>query len=186
MKVLGIVGAIGHGKSTAAGYLERIHGYTRGSFAEALKRTCLQLFGPLGAERRHFYGSQADKAEPIPALGGTTGRRILERVGTDGFRAVYADVWVRYALEVEYSCVERLVFEDVRFPNEAEAIHHHGGHIIRVTAEGKPALDTGHASNEAWRSILPDFDVVVENGDLPGLLARVNNVAVITHQLGQK
>jgi hypothetical protein len=167
--VVGFVGGIGSGKSSCADDLVQRFAFERASFATALKESVYRTLAPLpGVERRHFFGTQADKAEPIPSLGGATGRKVLELVGTDGYRAAYADVWVDLAMALRSAGV-RYVFDDVRFPNEAGAIRKAGGILIRVDCIGNPSsVRTGHASDQ-WETIPTDFQLIARYGELDQL-----------------
>jgi hypothetical protein len=182
--VVGCVGAIGAGKSYGAKALMSALGYRPMSFATALKEICCDVFVPIGAERRHFFGTQADKAEPIPALGGATGRRVLELVGTNGFRAAFPQVWVKLALAGRPEG-QRFVIDDVRFENEAAGIRDAGGMIIRVARQGQPLPEsTGHVSDEEWRRIRPDALVEVPPGDLEML--RSSMVRAVIHEASDR
>lgn len=172
--IIGLVGAIGSGKSTVAKILEEDKGFYRFSFSTPLKETCYHVYKHLGAEYRHFFGTQVDKAELIEALGGVSGRRILEVVGTNGFRAAYPDTWVELALRLSKRS-PLVVFEDVRFPNEAEAIKSAGGELWKVVCRGGPVYEnTGHESDQAWRSIKTDLMILGEYGNIPHLRTTAN------------
>lgn len=181
--VVGLVGGIGCGKTTGAGALVTC-GYQRASFAHALKLSVLATLKPLGMEHRHVFGTQADKAEPIPGLGGTTGRRALELIGTEGYRAAYHDVWVKLWAVTRLQTA-KYVFDDVRYLNEAKAIRDAGGLLIRLDRRREaddPQPTTGHASDEEWKLIVPDYQAVFGPGDLASLRDFVITTAAIGTQ----
>lgn len=165
-RIIGLCGGIGAGKDTVADYLIEAHGFQRVSFADPLKAACAKVYGELGVDPRHFFGSQLDKAEPIDVLSGVTGRKILETVGTQGFRAAYEDTWVDVALA---SSSGRIVTTDCRFPNEFAAIRARGGIVCRVSILGEAAPETGHESDLHWRQVIPDAAIAVARGDLAEL-----------------
>lgn len=170
-RLVGLVGGIGSGKSSIALDFEKRFGFVRISFADALKLSVYDTLAPLGIQRRRFFGTQADKAEPIPQLGGVTGRQLLELVGTEGYRAAYANIWTDIAMVTPISGLYR-VFDDVRFPNEAEAIRARNGVIIKAICVGNPnSVRTGHESDEAWEAIDPDYVLMGRFGELDQLLA---------------
>lgn len=166
--VVGFIGAIGAGKSAAADVL-LARGYRTLSFAAPLKEMvagfCRKYFGisPL-----HFTGNQEWKSRPIPALGGVSGRRVLELVGTDGWREAYPDVWIDASFA---TCAPEAyyVIEDVRYLNEAEAIRRRGGRLIQIHRRGHSPERTGHASDNEWPLIKPDYIGHIADGDLDSL-----------------
>lgn len=175
--IIGVTGGIGSGKSTVAHTLKTDHGFKMIEFSDKLKRICADLFGyAYGVDAAHFWGTQADKNAPLLGMHGPdgaalTGRRILEHVGTEGFRAICPDVWTRYV----FTQIDReggdWVIPGLRFPNEAEDVWARGGEVWRVECVGGPneGAATGHESDEAWRSIGPDYVLRAEFGNLAKL-----------------
>jgi hypothetical protein len=72
-------------------------------------------------------------------LGGTTTpRRIMQELGTDFMRWVHPDIHVNYALtELQGESSHNIVFDDVRFPNEIEALRKLGAYVVWLH---RPAL----------------------------------------------
>ena len=170
-----LCGSIGAGKSWLADYLVKARGYAVVNFADKLKAVAADVFG---LERRHVYGTQADKTEPIlhvrDAAGlPQTGRGILEWLGTEGFRTLDPDVWVKFALRTmrEQNAVGiPVVIGDGRFPNEFVAIRALGGEVWKVVkVSPDPEQRTGHPSDELWRAIPADFVLVANAGDTASL-----------------
>lgn len=130
--ILGIAGRIGSGKTEVAKYLEESHGFVRDAYAKSLKRAASEAFGvPL----TKFYASQAERRELDPYWG-ISYREMLQRFGTNAMRRTFGgDFWVD-ALWVNYKDLSALdidlVIEDVRFPEEAEAVLSRGGAVIEV------------------------------------------------------
>lgn len=91
-----------------------------------------------------------------------TRRRILQWVGTEGFRHLVPDHWVNRAIADGAASIARgargIVFPDVRFPNEATAIQALDGVIVRVVREGQPSTSGGGHSSEGG---VADVDRVV-------------------------
>jgi hypothetical protein len=207
-KMIGICGDIGSGKSYSADYLHEKHGYDHLAWAEPLKEVCYYIYGPMGAERRHFFGTQADKNEPLHDIrdkngAPLTGRKIMEWLGTEGYRGADPDTWVKWTMAVKVTKIaiqgdsgtwffkdpnrivtpeevrqrqQRFVVGDVRFQNEADAIHSKGGVIVEVIRTGHTSQRTGHASDEEWREIPKDFVIEAASGDLDGLYRRWDEV----------
>lgn len=177
-QIIGLCGDIGCGKSTVAKHLEAVHGYSRRRFAAKLKNLVLELYAPMGMEWRHVDGTQADKNEPLPGITGPdgsprTGRQILEHIGTEGFRHVDPDTWVKHAMATVGSG-DLVVFEDARFPNEFAAIQRAGGVVWEVVKVGGEAARTGHESDEAWRGLPKDGRIIAHAGDIESLHGAVD------------
>lgn len=182
-KIVGLTGLAAAGKSTVAEHLVEKHGFTKLSFAGPLKKM-LRTLDPemtntsrktpvrLSEALRHYKTEAALKKSPW----GPEYRRLLQVLGTDCIRAVDKDFWVRAGLAQITDWNGRYVFDDVRFPNEANALK-------RVTrargfAEGtlwnvvRPSSeDTGFAKHESERHAgnLGEDYVIVNDGDLSNL-----------------
>ncbi len=122
--IFGLSGRMASGKDTTADYIIDRYGGRRMAFADWLKTLARDLICEYFAEDVDPW---TDKSPKI--------RRFLQILGTDVMRAYDDDVWVRHAMaEVDRAVDlgrEHVVFTDVRFPNEAEAIIERGGIIIR-------------------------------------------------------
>jgi hypothetical protein len=168
--IVGITGRAGSGKTTASNWFLRNHKNCIAlSFARPLKRMMLELIRDAVPKNwphsPSAYMTNPDlKNEPIPFLGNQTARRIMQTLGTEwGRNAVHPDFWVDMAAtRVERTLGSpfhqgedmhvRIVFDDVRFANEADMIRRYGGTILRleradaapVEAHASETLDFGH------------------------------------------
>lgn len=154
--VIGLHGAKRVGKDSVGKILVQREGFTRLSFAGKLYATLLGTdplvprstgSGPV----RHFEYVRLSKVveeigweqakDEIPEV-----RRLLERLGTEGVRENLGhSTWIDAAVaDVERG--GKYVFTDVRFANEAEAIHKLGGEVWKVTRKGYEP-DDSHVSN---------------------------------------
>ncbi len=175
--IIGLCGDIGSGKDTVAEFLQKGHGYVRVQFACKLKEVALDVFGLLGLEDRHVFGTQEDpqfgKDEPIPSIVDAagvprTGRSIMQWLGTEGFRSIDPNVWVKYAMAryVDPKPNMRHVFSDVRFSTEFVAIRERGGVVWEVSKVGGPDHDSrGHVSEQQWKQEPKDAHLVARHGD---------------------
>jgi len=98
-----------------------------------------------------------------------TRRRILQWVGTEGFRALATDHWVKWAMRAAYESLADgapgVVFTDCRFDNEARAIARAGGYIVQTMKIGQENADV-HSSESGVSDHLIDFAVRAAPGDL--------------------
>lgn len=131
-KIIGFAGRAGSGKSTCAEYLESL-GFKKVAYADKLKQAVSVIFDiPMST----LTGDLEVKSQVDP-FWGMSYRQILQKFGTEAFRKTFGpDIWEK-ALWREYDHPKQrplpgLVIEDVRFPNESEAILQRGGLVIEV------------------------------------------------------
>lgn len=138
VRIIGLSGAAGSGKSTAATYLIERHGFTLVKFAAPLKN----MLRAIGLTDYDIEG--AGKHVSHPALCGQTPRHAMQTIGTEWGRHCIGDefwvnLWGREARNHEL-----VVCDDVRFENEATMIRSCGGRIIGLTGRG--GIAGNHAS----------------------------------------
>lgn len=128
-RIVGLAGHIGSGKGEIAQILERL-GYVRLKFAQPLR----DMLHAIGLTKQHTDG--ALKEVPCDLLAGRTPRWAMQSLGTEwGRELIHPDIWILLwkARAAEY---DRIVVDDVRFPNEAAAIHELGGVVWLVFRSG--------------------------------------------------
>lgn len=148
MFVVGLTGLAGSGKSTAAERLISRHGFERGKFANALKEMLRTLLRYRGADEAMIERMIEGDLKEVRAslLGGRTPRYAMQTLGTEWGRDVIdADLWV----DTETAAIlarkpAKIVFDDVRYPNEVAAIRRLGGEIWRVS---RTIADHEHAKS---------------------------------------
>lgn len=162
------------GKSTAAKYLKACHNYETHSFAEPLKAMVYSLLCRAGYFRDQaqamLYG--ADKEKPIPELGGKTTRHLLQTLGTEWGRGMVCDsIWTELAIKNAKEVLP-VVFDDMRFLNEMQAVRDAGGACICIVRPG-----TQHATTHASEGALnrDPFDAyIVNSGTVEELHAKID------------
>jgi hypothetical protein len=169
MRIIGITGLIGAGKTQTAQCLEVRHYFTRVRFAGPLKEMMLCL----GLTHEEVDGS--GKELPCELLGGCTPRRAMQTLGTEwGRQLVHSDLWInawkRHARRL-LSEDGKVVADDVRFQNEVDTIRSLGGKIIQVSRPGVEA--TGHVSE--GQDIKADVQIS-NNGSLADLQKTVDGI----------
>lgn len=141
MKIIGLCGFAGSGKSTIAEYLVEYHDFIRLSFAQSLKDVTAAAFG---WPRQRLEGASSldrewrETADPFwsEQLGRPFSPRIaFQYIGTDIFRAhIHPDFWV-YTLITRINQLpvnSRIIIDDVRFVNERNALHGLGATFVKV------------------------------------------------------
>lgn len=150
MHLIGLSGFANSGKSTVAEYLVREHGFTRLSFAAAVKDITAVAFGwdrhrlegtsPQDRQWRDeedFFWSQRMNCAFTP-------RHALQYIGTDVFRhhvlpTIWVDLVVRKIQHLPSDA--RVVIDDVRFVNERRALREIGGQFLLIARPTWPSPD---------------------------------------------
>lgn len=156
------------GKSSVAGVLGNRFGFETRGFALALKRMVIDLMNSAGLTPEQIgYYMDVGKEDPIPELGDKSFRYLCQTQGTEwGRTLIDKDLWVKIVVN-NPNRPNFLVIDDVRFPNEFEAIKQAGGQVWRVWRPGvEPTSD--HPSEGLLEGF--DFDEDLKNdGDLAHL-----------------
>lgn len=162
VRVLGLSGWARSGKDSVAEFLEERCGYLKMSFAQPMKDALVTL--------NPMVDVLDNRVNLKTALGGmdwdylksvsTEIRPLLQRLGTEVGRQMFGeDFWVEQAIKAIPDGA-KVVFADVRFPNEAEAVKKLGGQVWRIERDGfGPAND--HISEHALNKY--DFDQRIYN-----------------------
>ena len=148
MKLIGIGGLKGSGKSTVARHLARqMWDSEIYSFATPMKEMMRTLMAEVGLSEDQQESYLDNKHVPITALGGVTMRRMLQTVGTEWARdCISPDFWSEIgARRIENSRASLIIFDDIRFHNEAGMIQSKGGKIVQLHRPGTDKGD-GHLS----------------------------------------
>lgn len=171
---IGFCGITGAGKSEAARHLIERHNFQRGKFAGALKAMLRALLAYRGVDsamiERMVEGDF--KESPTAALNGRSPRQAMETLGTEwGRQLVHRDIWINTEMDAKAS-IPCVVFDDVRYENEAEAIRNAGGALIRIIRPGQESKATaGHTSAEYRGHV--DY-LIVNDVPLADFLSRVD------------
>lgn len=165
VKIIGLSGYARSGKDTVADILVKDHGFTRVSFAQPM-RDALYALNPIVSKLRlqqviDTYGWDNYKATPY----GDEIRELMQRLGTEVARKQWGEnFWVDQAEGIMLNLLnegKKVVFTDVRFPNEAEMIDEYtNGQVWRIRRPGVfPAND--HASEVSMDDY--EFDRFIDN-----------------------
>lgn len=178
--IVGLAGRKRCGKSTVAGVL-RQHGFIETSFASPIRMFAAFLLAP--DLKGGLDWLEKNKETPLLWLDGATPRQIMQTLGTEwGRQMIHPELWVRRLMRmVEASATPNFVISDVRFPNEARAIHQLGGVIVNIDRYARAdhdahASEAGLASEHidihfANRGTLAEMRREVSNHLLPHIIA---------------
>ena len=174
--LIGVCGKARHGKTTVSDHLQSRYGYRELSFADPMKRIIVDGLvrcpPPAHCIPDEISGDIRDYWNHRVRVGRTPFTRwLLQFVGTEVGRTGFdPDVWVKI-WEREYDRSSLTIAPDVRFPNEALAIHYFGGEIWRVVRTdaddlGVPGVEHGekHASETEALEIRHDILIAAPTG----------------------
>ena len=163
--ILGLSGYAQTGKDTIASYLIEKYGFTRVSFADPIREALYRLNPKITvADMRGV-----SLASAVDGLGwdnvkveSEDARQLLQRMGTEVGREIFGEnFWVDQAMQ-KASEHDKVVFTDVRYPNELAAILGASGAVWRVVKNGVEAVNR-HASETALDDHI--FDYIIFNND---------------------
>jgi hypothetical protein len=176
MRIIGFCGRAGAGKTTAAEVLVR-DGFVCVPFAAPLKKMTKALLRYQGVDdvaiRAMVDGPL--KTSPSVFLGSRTPRHAMQTLGTEWAREhLHREFWVRaWQNHVASKGLKRVVVDDVRFPNEVEAIRALAGVVVKIDGREDPNTSAAHASEAQ----IDDFDILIHNGGSIGdLVAQVERM----------
>lgn len=152
--LIGLCGAAGSGKDSAAEILATRHGFAKFAFADPLYESVSAITGLTIDELK-------DRSRKENTLGwiSYSPRRLLQSLGTEwGRDMIHPDIWIMATLR-RIEGVADAVITDVRFNNEAEAILARGGEVWRITGR---AAEIGDASQHASEAGVAGKYVAVE------------------------
>jgi dephospho-CoA kinase len=185
--VIALLGRAGSGKTTASQLLVDHYGAQRVSFAAPLKKLAMRLwdFAP-----HQVYGDQRDK-ERVDDRYGFTPREAMQRLGEGARQELGLNVWIQACFNNIGDAFQKkqgslFVIDDLRYPNEAEALHESGvfnSYIIKLVCSDSHQMDAKFADHPSERGVDEVdsrliYDVVVSHKS-PGahdLLTKLSNV----------
>ena len=144
--------------------------------ADTLKDLCINI---LGLEYGQAYGTDKEKNSEssikwgdLPHLNDQmkntkmTAREVLQYVGTDIFRKLDPDVWIKSLLrKIEKDKPEVALICDVRFKNEISCLQEKGGFILGLTRDPYSKTDS-HSSEKEIEECFALCDSVIDNKDM--------------------
>lgn len=171
--LIGITGRAGSGKDTLSRIITHCLPFQarRIALADPLRA----MLKPLGFKPADVY-VRASKEQPLhDEMTGTryefSARQALQRLGTEGMRALDPDTWIKRLLDnvrVEQALggLNRnrvIVIPDIRFANEAHAVVENGGLVIRLLRVGQKIADAGHVSEAGQDQVDPYVAITIGN-----------------------
>lgn len=156
--IIGLVGVIGSGKTTAANYLEVYHGFQPEKFAGPLK----DMLRAIGLDDEEIEGRL--KEAPCGLLCGVTPRHAMQTLGTEwGRDLISPDLWVNaWEYRVSDPIRRRIVADDCRFPNEAQKLRDIGAKLVRIVPSYGGYTPPDQAADHPSEVHIATMDVDIE------------------------
>lgn len=154
------------------------------NFADVLKTDiCINI---LGLTYDQCYGTDEDKNTLTHVIWEDkqlTAREVMQIVGTDIFRKLDPNIWVRSTInKIFREKPDLAVIADCRFPNEVEAIKQIDGKVMRLTrapfASDHESETILNKENYDWTN----FDYIVDNSDR-SLLEQFNEIKKLLEEI---
>jgi len=155
MILIALTGAARSGKDSVADRLVERHNFTKISFAAPLKQALAATDPILGfhpykpGQLVRLSEALANETEDVIKQTFPEYRRLLEKLGTEGIRAIDDEFWVNAAMARAEKRSGRYVFPDARFRNEVDAV------LDKAWGRGDYLAEAWHA--EAWHIVRPSL-----------------------------
>ena len=156
MSLIGITGRAGAGKTYLANELVTLFDNgTRISFAAQLRKEIEEV---MGADCPNLWRKPTSPEA----------RWIMQQYGTEFRRKEDPNYWVNKGMQEAYVLIKMghtVVFDDIRFPNEGDAVRREGGILVRVVNSVATrqlrlgALPPNHASETSMHNYDVDFTI---------------------------
>jgi broad-specificity NMP kinase len=192
---IALSGPRGSGKTTIAELIQARYFAKSASFAEPIRRLIAAAYDRRVLDRGQYAAvkAQAYKVRrDVVTL--ATGLDLMKDIGTVLRKYIDEDIWVKAALgALDPGSV--YVLDDLRYPNEADALREAGWVIVQLTAgnecrerrliaRGDPDMSVDHPSEHWWR-IVPDFTIDTTNETPEETLDRLLTLVVQRQQIGR-
>jgi len=167
--LIGLHGKARSGKTTTANMLVRDHNFREVTFAESLKKICMEMFD------LSFEQSYGVLKEVVDSRYNMSPREIFQIVGTECMRKINPGIWIDKVKTfiVNHIDLIDIVISDVRFKNEFDFVESIGGHMVKIVRIDGPRLATqdteNHKSEVDLDGVLNDqYSAVIEaeSGDI--------------------
>lgn len=173
--LIGLIGYARSGKDTFAQHMVNDYEFTKLAFADPM-REALQRLDPIirigdGLTMNLSQALSSLDWEDLKMISPDV-RPLMQKMGTEVGREMLGEnVWVNLAMK-KAEQHDNVVFSDVRFLNEAEAIKAAGGLIFRIVRPGN-----GPVNEHVSESVLDDYeaDFTINNsGTVEDLNTKIN------------
>jgi hypothetical protein len=172
-ELIGFTGFAGSGKTTCAKLLEE-QGFIRLRFASSLK----SMLAAVGFTPEQLDGDA--KNTPLPTWCNHTPRYIMQTLGTEwGRKLIGEDLWANLFIAKAKKLLskgQKVVVDDVRFLNEANAIRELGGTIHRIIRISNFAGCAGDHPTEQEQLFIPVDSYIRNDAGIDELRSQLDRI----------
>jgi hypothetical protein len=165
--IIGVIGKKYHGKDTCADYIVNNYDFIKKAYADPIKRICKN---ELKFTDEQLYGN---KKEDIDPRWGFSPREAMQKIGTQGFRELREDIWVKI-MEMNFELNKNIVISDVRFKNEADLVKKYNGILIKIKRLNMNDIDN-HESEKYINDIIYDYEII-NDADLNSIYNKLDDI----------
>lgn len=181
MKIIGICGYKGSGKSEVAKYIAENYRFKRLNFKDSLVTEIKERFPDLlnvivdTMDKTEYNGTDQWTVDKLFISKPRLVRALMQNYGTELRRKDDINYWAEKWTEKANEMGCNLVADDVRFFNELSAIVEKNGILIRVVRED---ITTGgeHASEKEQEKFIEDFTIVAKKGGLLDVYKQIDQI----------
>lgn len=175
-QIYAIAGKRGSGKTTFASIVQKYNkNFKIISFASELKNMAIKIFKLLPEDTEILEKKECLLKNPIymdeyltemrdltglditkKGLIAKTPREVLQFFGTNYVRSVQDSYWIERCILEITQCKKQILIPDLRFLNEADAVRHVGGKIIKIERMEFNISESLHPSEIEMDKIEPD------------------------------
>lgn len=177
--IIGIAGRKQSGKNTVSMYMEEWYGFEQRAFADPIKRALEQIFD----WPRSIWDSEESKNAVDPRWG-VSPRQMAQHMGTEWGQFALCESFPQFAKTIGRTLwvtrathgltgEEDVVFNDMRFLHEAEAIRKLGGYVFFLDRASQS--EDAHLSETELSLIKPDY-IIVNDGSRDDLYDQVDEI----------
>lgn len=177
--IIGFFGPKGTGKTTAADYLVKEHGFNKVSFKDGLIEEIKEKFPDLLAAIQEEYSGETGEnimtthemfRDKPPLI-----RALMQNYGTEVRRGDDPNYWVKIAKKKIKETKSPIVVDDVRFFNELSALTEMDAVFVRLTRDDI-TVGTDHQSETEQQKFIEDFEIKGEAGSHKALYKALDSV----------
>ena len=185
--LIGFIGRIGSGKTTAADFLVENYEFSKHNFKDALDNELFELY-PNVLDRLAAFSEHSKTAEELISEKPTPLyiRELKQKHGTEVRRSQDEGYWVKKWIETYLQTFNgNVCVDDVRFMNEVDTIKRFRGIIVRIERTDEQE-ESQHVSETELDGFEADYTITADPGDLMTIQMALEDIVVKRDDIGSR